>query len=75
MKDHDINDVLTAIVNHTTLKLASAKQAGFYWQGILQRHHEILGMLELAKQLHLPALLIAALEEHRDRLAVREEAP
>jgi hypothetical protein len=70
---HDYQDILTAIANHTTLILASAKQTGTYWQAALHRHHQIIGMLELARQLELPALMIAALEEHRDRLAVRDE--
>ena len=71
---HQYQEALTAIVNHTTLKLAAAREDKIYWQAALHRHHEIIGMIELARRLDLPALMIAALEEHRDRLAVREEA-
>ena len=69
---HDYQEILTAIGNHTVLQLASAKQNGTYWQAALHRHHQVIGMVELARQLKLPALMIAALEEHRDRLNVRE---
>lgn len=69
---HDYQEILTAIGNHTVLILASAKQRGQYWQEALERHHQVSGMVELARQLKLPALMIAALEEHRDRLNVRE---
>ena len=68
MQGHQLNEVLTAITNHTALKLAVAREDKTYWQAALYRHHEVIGMIELARQLDLPALLIAALEEHRDHL-------
>ena len=68
MKGHQLNEVLTAIVNHTALKLAAGQQDHAYWQAVLQRHHEVIGMLELARQLELPDVMIAALEVHRDHL-------
>lgn len=65
---HDYQTILTQIANQTVSTLPAVEPTPGYWATLRDRYHEVIGMIELARRLELPALFIAALEEHRDRL-------
>ena len=69
---YDREEIQTAILNHTALKLAAAKDEERY-QAMLNRQQQLGGMLELARRLN-DHRLVRFLEAQKDALTRMIEA-
>jgi len=63
---YSLDEVQTAILNHTALKLAGLKGTD-YQRALEYRRSEVTGMLELARRINHP-LLLRFLMSHHDAL-------